>query len=214
MRPFNRFCAVLLACLFSMPPAYSENEVLEARFSTAPAGQYNTSGKLNQVASFLADQLAHNRDLKNISDSRVAVTSFVNIESLKETNKIGRLLSENLIHNFQIRGFPVVDFKTLNHIQITPGGDFVFSSKVQELRQEYNINYFLSGTYSNNSDGVVINARLLDARTAVVVSSGQAFISAKDAARLLGEFREPAAEKIYIERPVLVPVASNRVSLK
>ena len=93
----------------------------------ANSGRYNTSGKLNQISGFLASQLANNRDLHNVSESRIAVVSFVSIESLKETNKIGLLLAENLMHDFQIRGFPVVDFKAMNAIQVTAAGDFVHS---------------------------------------------------------------------------------------
>lgn len=180
----------------------------------ANSGRYNTSGKLNQISGFLASQLANNRDLHNVSESRIAVVSFVSIESLKETNKIGLLLAENLMHDFQIRGFPVVDFKAMNAIQVTAAGDFVLSRRVEELRHEYNVNYFLVGTYAANGDGVVINARLLDAKTSVVASSAQAFLPARDAARLLGEYREPAVEKVYIDRPVVLPVPVNRVPLK
>jgi len=201
----------LVAGLLSSLPLRAEDAVTNP---TLNLGQLSTSGKLGLIASFLADQLAHNRDLKNVSESRIAVTSFVNLQTLKETNKIGMLLSENMIHDFQVRGFPVVDFKTLPFIQVTPTGDFIFSRRVNELRSEYNINYFLTGTYSNNSDGVVINARLLDARSALVVSTAQAFIPARDAARLLAEFRELPTEKIYIDRPVVPAVQANPVALR
>lgn len=202
----------LAASLLLAPVARAEEAPLPPVLNL---GTLSTSGKLSMIASFLADQLAHNRDLKNVSESRIAVTSFVNLQTLKETNKIGLLLSENMIHDFQVRGFPVVDFKTLPFIQVTPNGDFIFSRRVDELRSEYNINYFLTGTYSNNSDGVVINARLLDAKTALVVSSAQAFIPARDAARLLTEFKDlPTAEKIYVDRPVVPPVPANAVPLR
>ena len=204
-------CALLSGVFATSLPAHAEDKAISPVLNL---GQLSTSGKLSLIASFLADQLAQNRDLKNVSQSRVAVTSFVNLQALKETNKIGLLLSENMIHDFQVRGFPVVDFKTLPFIQVTPTGDFIFSRRVDELRSEYNINYFLTGTYTNNSDGVVINARLLDARSALVVSTAQAFIPAKDAARLLAEFREAPTEKIYIDRPVVPAVAPNSVSLR
>ena len=204
-------CALLSGVFATSLPARAEDKAISPVLNL---GQLSTSGKLSLIASFLADQLAQNRDLKNVSQSRVAVTSFVNLQALKETNKIGLLLSEIMIHDFQVRGFPVVDFKTLPFIQVTPTGDFIFSRRVDELRSEYNINYFLTGTYTNNSDGVVINARLLDARSALVVSTAQAFIPARDAARLLAEFREAPTEKIYIDRPVVPAVPPNSVSLR
>lgn len=213
MKPIPTIAACCLLAFSAAIPAGAEEPPL-AKAQTLDLGSLGPSGKVSQIASFLADQLAHNRDIKNVSESRVAVTSFVNLQALKETNKIGLLLAEDLIHDFQVRGFPVVDFKTLPYVQVTTTGDFVFSRRVDELRGEYNINYFLTGTYSNNADGVVINARLLDARTSLVVSSAQAFIPARDAARLLAEFRELPTEKIYIDRPAVPAVPANPVNLR
>ena len=79
--------------------------------ATVQIGGGAASNTLNQVSSFLATQLARNRDIKNVSDSRIAVASFVNMTSLDETDKLGMTLAENLMHEMYVRGFGVVDFK-------------------------------------------------------------------------------------------------------
>jgi TolB-like protein len=182
----------------------------------APAvavGGTTASATLNQVSTFLANQLANNRDIKNVSDSRIAVASFVNFDNLDETNKLGMELAENMMHEMHVRGFGVVDFKTREALKVKANGDFVFSRDINELRKQYNIHYFLSGTISRNVDGAVINARLVQADTSLIVSTAQGFLANRDLQRILSE-QGGAIEKVVIERPVIPPLRPNSVSLR
>lgn len=193
--------ASALAQAGSMPPAVN-------------IGAGTASSNFNQIASFLANQLANNRDLKNVSDSRIAVASFVGLTSIEETDKLGLALAENLMHEMHVRGFGVVDFKTREYLRVRQGGDFVFSRDVPELRKQYNIHYFLSGTLTKNADGMVINARIIQAETGLLVSTAQAFIPNKDLSRLVTDSSRSDAEKIVIERPMVPPVRPNMVSIR
>ena len=177
-------------------------------------GGSQASATLNQVSTFLANQLAHNRDIKNVSDSRVAVASFVSINNLDETNQLGIELAENLMHEMHVRGFGVVDFKTREALKVRPTGDFVFSRDINELRKQYNIHYFLSGTISRNADGAVINARLVQADTSLVVSTAQSFLSQRDLQRILNEHGGSTMEKVVIERPIIPAVRANTVVIR
>ena len=176
-------------------------------------GGYTASATLNQVSTFLANQLAHNRNLKNVSDSRLAIGSFVGMNNLEETDRLGMALAENMMHEMHVRGFGVVDFKTRESIKVRPNGDFVFSRDVQQLRQQYNIHYYLAGTINRNADGAVINARMIQADTGTIVSTAQSFISNRDLQRILTD-GVPVTEKIVIERPVVPPVRQNTVYLR
>ena len=161
----------------------------------------NASGNLNKLATFIAEQLTHNRDLINLKESRVAITSFVDLESLRETDKIGLSLSELLIHKLQLSGFKVVDFKAMNSINVAANGDHVFSRNPAELKNEFNIHYFLTGTLTKSRDGIVVNARLLDTKTLLVVSSAQAFIPLRDVRRLMNEYVGVEQERVSLDKP-------------
>ncbi len=176
-------------------------------------GATTASATLNQVSTFLANQLANNRDLKNVSDSRIAVASFVSLDNLEETNKLGMELAENMMHEMHVRGFGVVDFKTRETLKVRTNGDFVFSRDINELKKQYNIHYFLSGTISRNVDGAVINARLVQADTSLIVSTAQGFLANRDLQRILSE-QGGAIEKVVIERPVIPPLRPNAVLLR
>jgi TolB-like protein len=213
---------LFLLTLLSAYPCFAEGDENPMAYSSLTqslvSGEFrlnksdNASGNLNKLATFIAEQLTHNRDLVNLKESRVAVTSFVNLENLRETDKLGLSLSELLIHKLQLSGFKVVDFKTMGDIKVTPNGDYVFSRNPADLKNEYNIHYFLSGTLTKSQDGIVVNARLLDAKTSLVTSSAQAFISARDARRLMSEFVGVEQEWVVIDRAA-IPVP-NMVKLK
>lgn len=177
-------------------------------------GGGSASSSFSQVASFLANQLGNNRNLYSVSDSRVAVASFVNLTNIEETDKLGLALAENLMHEMHVRGFGVVDFKTREYMRVRQGGDFVFSREVAELRKQYNIHYFLSGTFTRNADGVVINARMIQADTGLVVSTGQAFLPTRDLGRLFTDSSRAVVEKVVVERPAVPSVRPNIVPLR
>ena len=206
----------LLVVACSTPLLAEESTTLYRYGNLSPVvtvGGTTASATLNQVTTFMANQLANNRDIKNVSDSLIAVASFVNLNNLDETNKLGMELAENMMHEMHVRGFGVVDFKTREALKVKANGDFVFSRDINELKKQYNIHYFLSGTISRNVDGAVINARLVQADTSLVVSTAQAFLGSRDLQRILSE-QGSATEKVVIERPVIPPLRQNSVMLR
>lgn len=177
--------------------------------------QHGTSvaGKFNEVARFISDQLAQNKDIDNISESTIAITSIVDVENMKDTNKIGVSLAEHMIHELQIRGFKVIDFKLMPAIQVGDDGDYTFSRKVEELRKKHNINYVFSGTFTKHTDGMLINARILDMESSIVTSSAQAFIPVAQVGRLLGEYQQQTKTH-YVSKPIIPKVTPHMIDLQ
>ena len=129
----------LFAAAFSTAALAQDTATAQRYGNLAPVvtvGGTTASATLNQVTTFLANQLANNRDIKNVSDSRIAVASFVNINNLDETNKLGMELAENLMHEMHVRGFGVVDFKTREALKVKANGDFAFSRDLQRILSE------------------------------------------------------------------------------
>jgi TolB-like protein len=136
----------------------------------------NRASDLNETINFIAQQLSQNKDLVNISGTNIAVTSFLNIQKLNETNVLGNIISENLMHALQIRGFRVVDYKAMKNIFVGKKGDYALSRDKKNLPDTQDISYVLSGTYTKFKNGYNINARIIDMKTKVLLSSAQAFI--------------------------------------
>jgi TolB-like protein len=177
------------------------------RYSKLPAiaseNAVTPSATLARLTNFIGSQLANNRSIKNITESRIAIASFVDIENLGQVSPLGMQVAENLMHEMHVRGFSVVDFKTRDALKVRPGGDFVFSRDLADLKREQNIHYFLSGTITLNSDGAVINARLIDAENSLICSTAQGFLSKRDLHRILNG-----------EKPIVPSVPPSRIMLK
>lgn len=74
---------------------------------------------------FFVESMTEDLMLSNTSITArtpIAVTSFVDLQNMDTTNWLGNSVSEGFIHQFQRRGFKVVDFKTTGSIQVTQQG--------------------------------------------------------------------------------------------
>ncbi len=134
------------------------------------------AGVVNQLVSAIADQLTQNKDFKDIKHKTIAITSFVCLDNLKVTSRLSNIISENLLHEMQVRGYRVIDFKTMESISVGKYGDFIFSRDTEKLRKSLEVDYVLTGTYTSYRNGVAINARIIDLKTHIILSTAQIFI--------------------------------------
>ena len=139
----------------------------------------NDAATLNRSISELATQITQNKNFINIEAATIAITSFVCLDNFETSYKVGNILSENLIHEMQVRGYSIIDFKTMENIKVGAKGDFLFTRDLTKLRKTLNIDYALTGTYSQYQNGIVVNARIIDLKTHIILSSAQIFLSQK-----------------------------------
>ena len=142
------------------------------------------AGTMNQLVNALSNQLTNNKNFPDVQKSAIAITSFVSLDDLKSTSRLSNLLSENLIHEMQVRGYKIIDFKTMDTIKINASGDFLFSRDVAKLRKKLNIDYALTGTFTKYRTGTVVNARIICLKTHVVLSSAQILIPSRVVKRI------------------------------
>lgn len=132
----------------------------------------STVGKFNARMIFLADQVERNADRKALSNTFI-VTSFVNLNKLAETTPFGRLVAENLIHELQVRKWQVFEVRLTKDIVINETGEFSLSRDIKKLKDQYKIGGIVAGTYSVADGHIIVNTRVIDINTGLVVSSGQ-----------------------------------------
>ncbi len=152
-------------------------------------------GYLNSMLIFLADQIEKNKDRKFISEP-VVITTFANLDDLNQTSSLGRLIAESLMHEFQIRKWKVLDIRLSKNIQVNQKGEFILNRDVEKLYKRYRIAAVITGTYSITEECVFINARLIDVRTGVVLSSGQVCVSTYGIEELLFDRESAPAVRI------------------
>lgn len=170
---------LLAAALLLLPgPGRAEQPGSPLTAATAAATSMETvpaqtsAGHLNAALIFLADQIERNVDKKYYANP-VIITSFVNLDNVKKTSGLGRLISESLMHELQVRKWNVIDIRLVKEVIVEPSGEFSLSRDIKKIKDSYNIRGIVTGTYSMVDEQVVVNARVMDIDSGIVVSSGQ-----------------------------------------
>lgn len=194
IRPFICITVLSAAFFISLPaPARAEAEVQEAQptpYSTPPTDIFPASdrkvlteplvlspgrspaGRFNARIIFLADQLERNVDRKSLANTFV-VTSFTNLNKVTETSGLGRLIGENLMHELQVRRWQVFEIRMAKDISINDTGEFSLSRNSAQIKNSYPLGGIVTGTYSMAGNDIIINARVVDISTGLVISSAQ-----------------------------------------
>ena len=147
------------------PNAYSYEPILLNK-SRSPSGIFNSA------MMFIAEQLDRNVDGEARARPTV-VSSIADLNNLGETTQLGRLVTEHLIHELQLRNWQVTDFRLTRDFIINEGGEFTLSRNVEKLKKSFSIANVVTGTYSRTPDGVIVNVRVIDVATGLVVSTAQ-----------------------------------------
>ena len=130
---------------------------------------HNDANMIKKLVSSLSTQLIENKNFSRLKNSSLAITPFVCLDDLKSTSRLSGILSENLVHEMQLRGQKVVDFKIIDKLKVD-------ASNITKLAQELEVPYVLLGTYVTYKSGTVVNARIVNLKTDVVLSTAQVLI--------------------------------------
>ncbi|MDX2369457.1 MAG: FlgO family outer membrane protein [Colwellia sp.] len=150
--------------------------------SVTPKQEVSSSSKnlIHQHVTRLANTLFSSA--KNIKlNQSVAVGTFlpvslINEKSKLEQNHIGLQIQESFITLGSQAGLNIIEYKTMSSIMIQQGSDVMLSRNTQNLHEKINAQYFLTGTYSEQENSLVVNARLIELSNQNVVAAATDYI--------------------------------------
>lgn len=165
----------LFALIFTITVHYAYAEK-SRNFDGLMRNDYQLSSNFHFYVSELARQLFGDKKYAFSSDDLVAVGSFLPVDDLKgdqvpASSNFGLQLQESLITLATQQGLSVVEYKTVNQLNMGPRFDVMLSRDLKRIRKEFEVNYFLTGTYSYEGDAYLVNARLIDVKTRSVVAA-------------------------------------------
>lgn len=122
-------------------------------------------------------------------DSKVIITTIVNINNLESTSALGRTISEQLTTKFVDAKMDVIEMKLRNSIYIKRAtGELILSRKVSKLAKAVSADAIVTGTYSNAGESVYVNLRIINPQTQMILSTVDYKLSKdEDIKSLLGE---------------------------
>lgn len=161
-----------------------ENSVVStSNESSIKADNKDTSiQSIHFYAEKLAEQFfitSENIDMKKT----IAVGTFLPINnmngnSLPQANPIAHQLQESFVTIAAQVGLKVIEFKTMSQLKIQNNQDIMLSRNVDELSSSINADYYLTGTYSEHKNKLVVNVRLIELPTNIVVAAATDYIPA------------------------------------
>jgi TolB-like protein len=160
-------CGSATAAMAEPQPQPPVSEPLPVLTSRSPVGAFNA------MIIFMADQLERNLDRRQPGSSYVVAT-FTNLDRLQETTSFGRLLAENLAHELQVRKWQMFDVRLTKDLIVSDAGEFILSRDIRKIRDTYKLNGVVTGTYAAHDASVIVNARVIDLDSGIVIGSAQA----------------------------------------
>lgn len=90
------------------------------------------------------------------------VASFVNLDQLTESSRLGRLFSEQVSSRLVNRGYPVVELKLRDKLFIKQGeGALLLSRELREVSREHRAQAVVVGTYTNSGQTLYLSLKLV-----------------------------------------------------
>jgi len=161
--------------LFTGCTQNKQNFNSNSNFNFFKTNQYHDN--LNDAINDISKQLFLNIPKNTIKYNKIALTTFVNLDNLKETSSFGRVISESLINELATKNFNVIDFRQQNVISVNSQGEFLLTRDTEKLIDEIPGALILVGTYSVlEKDLIVINARIINNETLDIVSTARIII--------------------------------------
>ncbi|MBC3766757.1 FlgO family outer membrane protein [Neptunicella marina] len=115
---------------------------------------------------------------KNLAVGTFIPVNHLDGNLLPQTDTFGQQLQESLQTFATQAGLRVVEIKTTQQIHLSDYQDRMLSRTVEELDESLNIGYFLTGTFSQQQDGMMINARIIDTDTKQILAAATDLIPA------------------------------------
>lgn len=142
-----------------------------------PQAGYMDARELKLTAKELAEQLVVG--MGNTVHGCVALpVSFVNMDDLEQTSSFGRLMAEQMIFEFNQRGFAVCEYHAPKHISVRDGdGDFYLTRALGDVDLSGG-GLVIAGTYYADKQAIIVNARLIRPSDGRVLRTANAVLPA------------------------------------
>lgn len=125
------------------------------------------------IAYQAADALEYNltADLSRVLP--IMFSSFVDLSDLQSTSVLGRMLGEQIGSRFSQHGYNVVDMRLRkDSLLVSPGkGELALSRSMDHIRDSWNAQAVIAGTYHIVEDRAVVSARIVSTLDNSVLSS-------------------------------------------
>lgn len=154
---------ILVLAISTLLPACAGTQQSVANASEAPSINYQTNGfiRTNYQA---ADALSASANLRREMPKQVPilVATLVNIDSLTESSRLGRIVSEQLQARLSQQGYSVVELKLRGNLFVKQDqGELLLSREIKDITTNHKAQAVVVGTYAVANNNVFINLKMV-----------------------------------------------------
>lgn len=155
----------------SSPPPYLEPK----RFEDPAEDSEYACALITQVRKLAGGLFSNLEDpdpqLGDLGDG-ILVTTFVDLNKLYRSSSFGRYLTEQVMNEFQGHAYKVIDIRKSVSVMVQEKrGEFGLSRDPEEIGASASAGAMLTGTYLVGKDDIIVNARILDNESSIMLSS-------------------------------------------
>ena len=125
----------------------------------------------------VADELQ--KDLGVRKNETIIFTSLVNLNDFKESSNFGRLFSESLMTQLSRYGYSVMEYRGDSIVTKSTKGEFKLNRARIKPISNSNI-AILVGTYSKIDKNMIVNVRIVDKKTNILVAAASVYIPSNE----------------------------------
>jgi len=130
--------------------------------------KHSASAMLIAKKTYDAVDTLLNRSLIKIDpDKNLLATSVVDVSDIESSSALGRLLTEQIAGRIAQQGYTVSEPKLRVDLAVNAQGELMLSRSLEDLRDRYDAQAVITGTYAVGAEYVHINLKL------TALSSGQ-----------------------------------------
>ncbi|MEA2082927.1 MAG: FlgO family outer membrane protein [Thermodesulfobacteriota bacterium] len=167
------------------------------------AGEFEL--KIREMSKELITNLETSEFKDSLLDDGIAVCTFVDLKNLYKSSSFGRYLAEQLMSEFQQQGYPVVEIRKSVAITMQEKqGEYGLSRNPEDVKADLAARTMLTGTYTLTGDSILINARIMDNKDAILLSSATIIFHRNQLCNILladtSTLIKPTNQFIYMKR--------------
>lgn len=144
------------------------------------ASSTHPSNSLHRHVESLVRQLLNTSQLIDVTNTVAVGTILPTVhfsgEPLPSQLALGLQIQESLMTFATQAGLKVVEYKTMPNIKISKTYDEMLSRQVNELNNTLSINYFLTGTYTQQESTTMVNIRLIQVPDNIVIAAATDYV--------------------------------------
>ena len=126
----------------------------------------------NFGAAYMVGVLRDELRQPEVINQPIVVTTFVDLNNLSKSSIFGRVLAEQLLNELHQAGFTVAELRKGKDIFIREElGELILSRNAREVLSKSKARAILAGTYVVTEKAIIINARLIDVNSPLILSS-------------------------------------------